>query len=50
MSPFTILIAILIVGFFATLPTWPYASRWGYYPSLIAAALILAASLLAEMS
>jgi Protein of unknown function (DUF3309) len=50
MSPATILIALLIICFFAVLPTWPHASRWGYYPSLLVAALILAATLLAEMS
>jgi hypothetical protein len=50
MSPATILIALLIVCFFAVLPTWPHATQWGYYPSLLVAALILAAALLAEMS
>lgn len=25
-----ILIILLLVG---ALPTWPYSSRWGYYPS-----------------
>ncbi len=24
---------ILIVILIAVLPTWPYSSRWGYYPS-----------------
>ncbi len=24
---------ILIVILVAVLPTWPYSSRWGYYPS-----------------
>ncbi len=32
MSPATILIALLIVCFFAVLPTWPHAAHWGYYP------------------
>ncbi|MGO8738036.1 DUF3309 family protein [Rhodoblastus sp.] len=50
MSPATILIALLIVCFFAVLPTWPHAAHWGYYPSLLIAALILAAAMLAEMS
>ncbi len=33
MPPANILIALLIVCFFAVLPTWPHASRWGYFPS-----------------
>lgn len=28
-----ILLIILIVLLFAALPTWPYSSGWGYYPS-----------------
>jgi hypothetical protein len=50
MSPANIVIALLIVCFFAVLPTWPHASQWGYYPSLLVAGLILAAALMAEMS
>ncbi len=50
MSPAIILIALLIVCFFAVLPTWPHASHWGYYPSLLVAALIIAAALMAELS
>jgi len=29
----TILLIILIVVLLAVLPTWPYSSGWGYYPS-----------------
>jgi hypothetical protein len=29
----TILLIILIVLLLAVLPTWPYSSAWGYYPS-----------------
>jgi hypothetical protein len=29
----TILIIILIIFLFGALPTWPYSSGWGYYPS-----------------
>jgi Protein of unknown function (DUF3309) len=29
----TILLIILIVLLIGTLPTWPYSSGWGYYPS-----------------
>jgi Protein of unknown function (DUF3309) len=28
-----VLIIVLIVVLIATLPTWPYSSGWGYYPS-----------------
>ena len=29
----TILLIILVVVLLGVLPTWPYSSRWGYYPS-----------------
>ena len=29
----TILIIILILILLGSLPTWPYSSGWGYYPS-----------------
>jgi len=29
----TILLIILIVVLIGALPTWPYSSGWGYYPS-----------------
>ena len=29
----TILVIILIVLLLGALPTWPYSSGWGYYPS-----------------
>lgn len=29
----TILLVILILLLLGALPTWPYSSRWGYYPS-----------------
>lgn len=29
----TILLIILIILLLAVLPTWPYSSAWGYYPS-----------------
>ena len=43
----TILIIILILLLIGALPTWPYSSGWGYYPSgglglLIVILLILA--------
>lgn len=33
MSLGTILLIILIVILIGALPTWPYSSGWGYYPS-----------------
>jgi len=29
----TILLIILILVLLGSLPTWPYSSGWGYYPS-----------------
>ncbi len=29
----TLLLIILIILLVAALPTWPYSSGWGYYPS-----------------
>jgi hypothetical protein len=29
----TILLIILVVLLLGALPTWPYSSGWGYYPS-----------------
>ena len=33
MSIGTILIVLLILILIGALPTWPYSSGWGYYPS-----------------
>jgi hypothetical protein len=33
MSLGTILLVILILLLIGALPTWPYSSGWGYYPS-----------------
>jgi hypothetical protein len=33
MSTYTILLIILILLLIGALPTWPYSSGWGYYPS-----------------
>jgi hypothetical protein len=33
MSTTTILIIILLLILIGALPTWPYSSGWGYYPS-----------------
>lgn len=29
----TLLLIILVLVLIAALPTWPYSSGWGYYPS-----------------
>jgi hypothetical protein len=33
MSLGTVLLIILILLLLGALPTWPYSSGWGYYPS-----------------
>lgn len=33
MSLGTIVLVLLILMLIGALPTWPYASHWGYYPS-----------------
>ncbi len=33
MSRNRILLLILLIILIAVLPTWPYSSGWGYYPS-----------------
>jgi len=33
MSLGTILLIVLILALLGALPTWPYSSGWGYYPS-----------------
>jgi uncharacterized protein DUF3309 len=37
----TILLIILIIILLGALPTWPYSSGWGYYPSGGAGLLLL---------
>ena len=52
MSVGTILLIILIIVLVGALPTWPYSSGWGYYPSggLGLVVLILLILLLMEES
>lgn len=33
MSTTTILIVVILLLLLGALPTWPYSSGWGYYPS-----------------
>jgi hypothetical protein len=37
----TILLIILIVVLLGVLPTWPYSSGWGYYPSGILGIIVV---------
>jgi hypothetical protein len=37
----TILLVLLIIVLLGALPTWPYSSGWGYYPSSGAGILLL---------
>jgi len=38
----TILLIVLIILLVGALPTWPYSSGWGYYPSGSAGLLVIA--------
>jgi hypothetical protein len=42
----TILLIILIILLVGAMPTWPYSSGWGYYPSGGAGLLVLIVVLL----
>jgi hypothetical protein len=33
MSSRTLLLIIVVILLLAVLPTWPYSTGWGYYPS-----------------
>jgi hypothetical protein len=33
MSGSTVIVVILVLLLLGALPTWPYSSGWGYYPS-----------------
>jgi hypothetical protein len=37
----TLLLIILIVLLIGALPTWPYSSGWGYYPSGLLGIILL---------
>jgi hypothetical protein len=37
----TILIIILVLLLIGALPTWPYSSGWGYYPSGLLGVVLL---------
>jgi len=37
----TLLIVILVLVLIGAWPTWPYAQRWGYYPSGLLGVVVL---------
>ena len=37
----TILIILLILILVGSLPTWPYSTGWGYYPSGLSGVILL---------
>jgi hypothetical protein len=37
----TILLIVLVIVLLAVLPTWPYSSGWGYYPSGILGLIVV---------
>ena len=43
----TILLIILILLLVGALPTWPYSSAWGYYPSGMLGTILLVVIVLA---
>lgn len=43
----TILLVILILLLLGALPTWPYSSGWGYYPSGVLGTLLVVVVVLA---
>lgn len=45
----TILIIILILILIGAIPTWPYSSAWGYYPSGIVGLILIIVVILALM-
>lgn len=36
-----VLVVLLVVVLLAVLPTWPYSTGWGYYPSGIVGLIVL---------
>lgn len=43
----TVLVVLLILLLLGALPTWPYSSSWGYYPSGGIAILLIVVLILA---
>ena len=49
MSLGTILLILLILVLVGALPTWPYSSGWGYFPSGIAGVIVVVLIILLVM-
>ncbi|MEO8303288.1 MAG: DUF3309 family protein [Betaproteobacteria bacterium] len=49
MSLGTILLIVLILALVGALPTWPYSSGWGYFPSGIAGVVVVVLIILLVM-
>ena len=43
MTPGIILLIVLFAILLGTMPTWPYSTGWGYYPSGIAGTILFIA-------
>ena len=37
-----IAMAVLLIASMATLPTWPYSTNWGYYPTGVCGIVVTA--------
>lgn len=46
---YTILLIVLILLLIVALPTWPYSSGWGYYPSGIVGIVLIIVLILVLM-
>ena len=42
-----LLVVLLVVVLLAVLPTWPYSTGWGYYPSGIVGLIVVALLIMA---
>lgn len=45
----TILLIVLVLIVLGALPTWPYSSNWGYYPSGTLGVVLIVVLILALM-
>lgn len=45
----TILLIILVILLLGVLPTWPYSSGWGYFPSGILGLIVVVLLIMALM-
>ena len=45
----TVLLIVLVILLLGVLPTWPYSSGWGYYPSGILGLIVVVLLIMALM-